>query len=75
MLIRGGGLLLERVGAFEKLLQGGADFDDQEEKMKRQGWRSAPLRVSSRTMTRNEYCLAANLASMDGVPVRKSVLA
>jgi hypothetical protein len=40
MLIRGGGLLLERVGALEKLFRGGADFDDQEEKekMKRQGW-------------------------------------
>jgi hypothetical protein len=37
MLIRGGGLLWERGGTFEKLFQGDADFHDQEEQMKRPG--------------------------------------
>jgi myosin-crossreactive antigen len=69
MLIREGGLLLERVGAFEKLFHGGADFDDQRKN------EAGFLGESGRTMPRNEYCLAANLASTDGVPVRKCGLA
>ena len=59
---------MERFGAFEKLLHGGADFEETAQFL---GNRTG----SGRTMPRNEYCLAANLASIDGVPVRKCGLA